>query len=137
MKIKQILSEEFKRMQKLAGVLNEVSKKEIWVGELIPIPSELSDELMQYSNSEEKINNRFGDKRLDGRYSDKFLEIDFDTKEIYYIASLGPSEYGREDFSNIESFNFGKENTAYKGEIESILNNLIKKIKEKGIQPNN
>jgi hypothetical protein len=134
---KQIISEEFQRMQKLAGVLNEVSKKEIWVGELIPIPSELSDELMQYSNSEEKINNRFGDKRLDGRYSDKFLEIDFDTKEIYYIASLGPNEYGREDFSNIESFDFGKGNTAYKGEIDSILKNLIKKIKEKGIQPNN
>jgi hypothetical protein len=134
---KQIISEEFQRMQKLAGVLNEVFKKEIWVGEPIPIPSELSDELMQYSNSEEKINNRFGDKRLNGRYSNKFLEIDFDTNEIYYIASLGPSEYGGEDFSNIESFNFGKGNTAYKGEIESILKGLIKKIKEKGIQPNN
>jgi hypothetical protein len=133
---KQILSEEFKRMQKLAGVLNE-SREEIWVGELIPIPSELSDELTQYSNSEKEINNKLGNKRLDGRYSDKFYEIDFDAGEIFYIASSGPNGYGEEDFDDIESFEFEKGNTAYKGEIDSILTNLIKKIKEKGIQPNN
>jgi hypothetical protein len=82
---KQILSEEFKRMQKLAGVLNE-SREEIWSGELIPIPSDLHDELMQYSNSEEEINNKLEYERLDGRYSDKFYEIDFEGKEICMVV---------------------------------------------------
>jgi hypothetical protein len=133
---KQILSKEFKRMQKLAGVITE-SKEEIWIDELIPVPSNLYDELMQYSNSEDKINNKLGYKRLDGRYSNKFYEINFEDEEIFYAATAGPNDYDGEDFYDVESFNFGKGNIAYKGEIDSILKGLIKKIKEKGIQPNN
>ena len=133
---KQILSEEFKRMRKLAGILNE-SREKIWAGGLIPIPSDLHDELMKYSNSEEEINDKLGYKRLKGRYSDKFYEIDFEGKKIFYAATAGPNEYNDEDFYEVESFSFGKGDTAYKGEIDSILKNLIEKIKEKGIQPNN
>ena len=129
---------EIRRMQQLAGISNQLNedKKEIWKGERELIPIELRNEILKYSNKEEEINKKLGNKRLNGKGSDIFDKIDFEAEEIFYIASAGPSEYDGEQFFDVESFDFGEGDIAYKGEIK-ILKQLIEKIKEKGIQPNN